>query len=383
MSARRKQHQEARRHLYARRPATTSRIERMIARDRDDGVRLDRDRDRGAAARSQPDQAAAAALQRAAARRQVVPLHPDHRRPLRRRRSSSIAARARARATISARSPRPGGQPHHHRAAARVPAALLLRRLLREPHAALPAAPDQALLGALHAARSRSPTTPSWCARRRPSSPARARRCRTSLPREMEQAADALDFERAAIYRDRLAALSACAGAPGHQSAQRRGGRRLRRPPGGRLQPASRCSSSAPARTGATAPISRKADRSLEPGEVLGAFLAQFYDDKPCPRCILLSHDDRRSASCWPRRCPPRAGRKVEISVPQRGEKKDLVDHALANAREALGRKLAETSSQQQLLDGARRDASACRARRAASRSTTTATSRAPTRSAP
>ena len=45
-----------------------------------------------------------------------------------------------------------------------------------------------------------------------------------------------------------------------------------------------------------------KADRSLGAGEVLGAFLAQFYDDKPAPRCILLSHEIPRSASCWPRR---------------------------------------------------------------------------------
>src|SRR6185369_2857589 len=75
-----------------------------------------------------------------------------------------------------------------------------------------------------------------------------------------------------------------------------------------------------------------KADRSLSAGEVLGAFLAQFYDDKPSPRAIFISHE-------------------VEVSVPQRGEKKDLVDHALANAREALARKLAESSSQRRLLE--------------------------------
>ena len=98
------------------------------------------------------------------------------------------------------------------------------------------------------------------------------------------------------------------------------------------------------------------ADRSLEAAEVLGAFIAQFYDDKPSPRLILLSHDDRGARRCSPRRCRTKSGRKVEVAVPQRGEKKDLVEHALANAREALGRKLAETSSQQQLLDGARRD---------------------------
>ena len=77
------------------------------ARDGDDGVRHHPHRDRGAAARSQPDQAAAAALQRAAARRQVVSLHPASPATTRRPASSSIAARARARATISAPSPRP------------------------------------------------------------------------------------------------------------------------------------------------------------------------------------------------------------------------------------------------------------------------------------
>ena len=69
--------------------------------------------------------------------------------------------------------------------------------------------------------------------------------------------------------------------------------------------------------------------------------------------------------------------------MPRRGEKKDLVDHALANAREALGRKLAETSSQQKLLAALAETFGLAAARRAASKSTTTATSRAATRSAP
>ena len=79
-----------------------------------------------------------------------------------------------------------------------------------------------------------------------------------------------------------------------------------------------------------------KADRSLEPGEVLGAFLAQFYDDKPCPRCILLSHEIEERA-LLAEALTIKSEHKVEVSVPQRGEKKELVDHALANAREALG----------------------------------------------
>ena len=93
-----------------------------------------------------------------------------------------------------------------------------------------------------------------------------------------------------------------------------------------------------------------KADQSLGPGEVLSAFLAQFYDDKPPPRLILISHDIEDRA-LLAEALATKSGHKVEISVPQRGEKKDLIEHALANAREALGRKLAETSSQQKLLE--------------------------------
>jgi excinuclease ABC subunit C len=93
-----------------------------------------------------------------------------------------------------------------------------------------------------------------------------------------------------------------------------------------------------------------KADRSLAAGEVLGAFLAQFYDDKPCPRCIFISHEIEERA-LLAEALSTKSGYKVEVSVPQRGEKKDLVDHALANAREALARKLAETSSQRKLLE--------------------------------
>jgi len=93
-----------------------------------------------------------------------------------------------------------------------------------------------------------------------------------------------------------------------------------------------------------------KADRSFSTGEVLGAFLAQFYDDKPCPRCIFISHDIEERA-LLAEALSTKSGYKVEVSVPQRGEKKELVDHALANAREALARKLAESSSQRRLLD--------------------------------
>jgi excinuclease ABC subunit C len=82
---------------------------------------------------------------------------------------------------------------------------------------------------------------------------------------------------------------------------------------------------------------------------VLGAFLAQFYDDKPCPRLILLS-DEVEDRELLAQALTIRTERKVEAAVPRRGSKRDVIEHALANAREALGRKLAEAASQQRLL---------------------------------
>src|SRR5690606_5591480 len=92
-----------------------------------------------------------------------------------------------------------------------------------------------------------------------------------------------------------------------------------------------------------------KADRSLSSSEVLGSFITQFYDDKPCPRLILVS-EDVAECDLLAEAFTTKSGHKVDVSWPKRGERKDLVDHALANAREALARKLAETSSQQKLL---------------------------------
>ncbi len=93
-----------------------------------------------------------------------------------------------------------------------------------------------------------------------------------------------------------------------------------------------------------------KADRSLAVEEVLDSFVAQFYDDKPVPRLILLSHDIANRellAEALSIKCE----RRVEIRLPQRGMKTGLVEHALTNAREALGRRLAEGATQRQLLD--------------------------------
>ena len=97
-----------------------------------------------------------------------------------------------------------------------------------------------------------------------------------------------------------------------------------------------------------------RADRSVEHAELLASFLAQFYDDKPVPALVLLSHDveDRELLE---EALSTLAGHRIEIAVPQRGEKKSLVDHAVTNAREALGRKMAESSSQVKLLEGVQR----------------------------
>ncbi|MFM2422510.1 MAG: UvrABC system protein [Pseudomonadota bacterium] len=94
-----------------------------------------------------------------------------------------------------------------------------------------------------------------------------------------------------------------------------------------------------------------KADRSLTVEDVLDSFIAQFYDDKPVPRLMLLSHDVP-NRELLAEALSTKADRRVEIRVPQRGTKTDVVEHALQNAREALARKLAETSSQRRLLEG-------------------------------
>jgi excinuclease ABC subunit C len=168
------------------------------------------------------------------------------------------------------------------------------------------------------------------------------------LAGEMEKASGTLDFERAAIYRDRLAALSAV---QSHQDINPRGVEEADvfavHQEGG-----FNCVEVFFFRTGqnwGNRAYFPKADRSLTAGEVLGAFLAQFYDDKPCPRCIFISHEIEERA-LLAEALSTKSGYKVEVAVPRRGEKKDLVDHALANAREALGRKLADTSSQRKLL---------------------------------
>jgi excinuclease ABC subunit C len=169
------------------------------------------------------------------------------------------------------------------------------------------------------------------------------------LAAEMDIAAEALDFEAAALIRDRIRALSLVQGhqdinVPGmadadviaaHQAGGQtcvqvfffRGGHNW----GNRAYFPSH-------------------DRQLAVEEVLTAFVGQFYDARPKPPLVLLSH--RLVEHELVGEALSLHGGRVTLAVPQRGDKKKLVDRIVAAAREALGRRLAESTSQRQLLDG-------------------------------
>ncbi|MCL6706795.1 excinuclease ABC subunit UvrC [Pseudomonas sp. R2.Fl] len=173
---------------------------------------------------------------------------------------------------------------------------------------------------------------------------------KASIAEQMNEAAENLDFERAAVYRDRLAALSHVQSHQGINLASIEEADVFAIHHEGGLT----CIQVFFFRTGqnwGNRAYFPKADPQMTGAEVLSAFLAQFYDDKPCPRQVLLSEtideQDLLAAALT-----EKAGHRVQILVPQRGEKKDVVDHVTANAREAHGRKLAETSSQARLLAG-------------------------------
>jgi excinuclease ABC subunit C len=172
----------------------------------------------------------------------------------------------------------------------------------------------------------------------------------SGLAQDMQTAAETLDFEAAALIRDRIRALTHVQGqqdinvqsvadadviaahqAGGQTSIQVfffRGGQNW----GNRAYFPSH-------------------DRQLPIEEVLASFVGQFYDNKPPPQLILLSHA-LAEADLIAEALTVRADRKVTLLVPQRGEKARLLSHALSNAREALGRRLAESASQRKLLEG-------------------------------
>ena len=170
------------------------------------------------------------------------------------------------------------------------------------------------------------------------------------LAEEMQAASDAMEFERAAALRDRLKALTYVQGTQAVNPA----GVAEADVIGLHLEGGQACvqvffiranqnwgNRDYYPRTGAGA----------ETSEVMQAFIGQFYDDKEPPRQLLLS-DAIEDADLMAEALSEKAGRKVEILVPQRGEKKDLVAGALRNARESLARKMSETATQTKLLKG-------------------------------
>ena len=176
----------------------------------------------------------------------------------------------------------------------------------------------------------------------------KSRAVRDLLARDMTEAAEKLDFERAARLRDRIAALSAI---QGQQGVNPRG-----------VEEADVFAVAEEAgqfcveifffRTnqnwGNRAYFPR-ADKSLSKAEVLAAFVAQFYDERPAPSLVLLN-EEIEEGDVLAAALSTRAGRKVEVATPRRGEKRELVDQAAANARQTLARKLAEAASQEKLL---------------------------------
>lgn len=176
-----------------------------------------------------------------------------------------------------------------------------------------------------------------------------SQRIQQDLARKMEAAAEALDFEEAARYRDRIRALTAV---QSHQdinldgmgeadvvAAYQAGGQT--------------CIEvfffRAGCNYGNRAYFPSHAE-SAAAGAVVSAFLGQFYADRKPPPCVLLSHvlpDQEVIAEAL----SVHAGRRVQLVTPQRGAKANLIQHALDNAREELGRRIAESASQRRLLE--------------------------------
>jgi excinuclease ABC subunit C len=178
----------------------------------------------------------------------------------------------------------------------------------------------------------------------------RSKAVRAELARAMEEAAERLDFEQAARYRDRIAAMSQVTAQQGinPQSLEEADVFAIHQEGG---QFSIQVFFFRAGQNWGNRAFFPRADRSLEPAHVLASFIAQFYDDKPVPSLILLE-SDIPERGLMAEALSTRAGRRVEIAVPQRGEKRALVAQVLDNAREALGRRLAEAGSHQRLIEG-------------------------------
>ncbi|HKU65513.1 MAG TPA: excinuclease ABC subunit UvrC, partial [Rhizomicrobium sp.] len=170
------------------------------------------------------------------------------------------------------------------------------------------------------------------------------------LKTEMTKASDAMDFEGAARLRDRLKAMSHIQSSQGiNPSTFEEADLFAAYSEGGHT-----CIQVFFFRAGqnwGNRPYFPRHDRDLPLADVLESFVGQFYDERTAPKLILTSQD-LPGRALMAEALGTRAGQKVEIAMPQRGEKREIMDRALTNAREQLGRRLAENSAQTQLLEG-------------------------------
>jgi excinuclease ABC subunit C len=178
----------------------------------------------------------------------------------------------------------------------------------------------------------------------------RSRAVVSKLSAEMQAASDDMEFERAARIRDRIRALASVA------QEQQINPETLEEADVFALhaEGGQACVQVFFFRAGqnwGNRAYFPRVDRTDEDVDVMSAFLGQFYDDKPIPR-LILTNIEPSECQLLSEAFALKAGRKVEINQPKRGEKAQLVDHALTNAREALGRKMAESSAQSKLLAG-------------------------------
>ena len=178
----------------------------------------------------------------------------------------------------------------------------------------------------------------------------KSRSVQDELARQMNTASDQLDFEAAARFRDRIKAMSHIQSQQGINpttfseadviAAYQQGGET--------------CIQVFFFRAGqnwGNRPYFPRHPRELSTAEVLEAFVAQFYDERPAPRAIFLS-EDIANRELIEEAFRLKADHAVEIAVPQRGEKREIVEMALQNAREQLARRTAENSAQRELLEG-------------------------------
>ncbi len=178
----------------------------------------------------------------------------------------------------------------------------------------------------------------------------KSRAVQDALIGEMTQASEALDFERAARLRDRLKAMSQIQSSQGvNPSTFDEADLFAAYSEGGHT-----CIQVFFFRAGqnwGNRPYFPRHAPDMALPEILESFIGQFYDERTAPK-LLLTSEELPGKTLLAEALSLRAGGKVEILMPQRGEKREIMNRALANAREQLGRRMAENSAQTQLLEG-------------------------------